>query len=95
MIEIDTININEREYETLKVDLDPAPLILVRGKKGFLMCGYLNMEAADKLGAVAVSTSGVKTVDDILNKPVTKISMKARELGVKEGMTGRQALEYL
>ncbi|MFP3299724.1 MAG: DUF1805 domain-containing protein [Thermoplasmatales archaeon] len=95
MIEIDTININGREYETLKVDLDPAPLILVRGKKGFLMCGYLNMEAADKLGAVAVSTSGVKTVDDILNKPVTKISMKARELGVKEGMTGRQALEYL
>jgi len=95
MIEIDTININGREYETLKVDLDPAPLILVRGKKGFLMCGYLNMEAADKLGAVAVSTSGVKTVDDILNKPVTKISVKARELGVKEGMTGRQALEYL
>ena len=95
MIEIDTININGREYETLKVDLDPAPLILVRGKKGFLMCGYLNMEAADKLGAVAVSTSGVKTVDDILNKPVTKISKKARELGVKEGMTGRQALEYL
>jgi len=95
MIEIDTININGREYETLKVDLDPAPLILVRGKKGFLMCGYLNMEAADKLGAVAVSTSGVKTVDDILNKPVTKISMKARDLGVKEGMTGRQALEYL
>ena len=95
MIEIDTININGREYETLKVDMDPAPLILVRGKKGFLMCGYLNMEAADKLGAVAVSTSGVKTVDDILNKPVTKISMKARELGVKEGMTGRQALEYL
>jgi Uncharacterized conserved protein len=95
MIEIDTITINGREYETLKVDLDPAPLILVRGKKGFLMCGYLNMEAADKLGAVAVSTSGVKTVDDILNKPVTKISMKARELGVKEGMTGRQALEYL
>jgi Uncharacterized conserved protein len=95
MIEIDTININGREYETLKVDMDPAPLILVRGKKGFLMCGYLNMEAADKLGAVAVSTSGVKTVDDILNKPVTKISMKARELGVKEGMAGRQALEYL
>jgi Uncharacterized conserved protein len=95
MIEIDTININGREYETLKVDIDPAPLILVRGKKGFLMCGYLNMEAADKLGAVAVSTSGVKTVDDILNKPVTKISMKARELGVKEGMAGRQALEYL
>ncbi len=95
MIEIDTININGKEYETLRVDLEPAPLILVRGKKGFLMCGYLNMEAADKLGAVAVSTSGVKTVDDILNKPISKISAKARELGVKEGMTGRQALEYL
>lgn len=95
MIEIDNINIDGKLYETIKIDLEPAPLILIRGSRGFLMCGYLNMEAADKLGAVAVSTSGVKTVDDLLKKQISKISVKARELGIKEGMSGQEALKYL
>ncbi len=95
MIEIDSINIHGKTFETLKIDLDPAPLILIKGQKGFLMCGYLNMEAADKLGAVAASTSGVKTVQDLLTKQISKISVKAKELGVREGMTGEEALKYL
>lgn len=95
MIEIDNINLHGKNFETIKIDLGSAPLILIKGEKGFLMCGYLNMEAADKLGAVAVSTSGVKTVQDLLSKQINKISLKARELGIKEGMTGEEALKYL
>ncbi|MGC8546565.1 MAG: YunC family protein [Thermoplasmata archaeon] len=95
MIEIKNITIEGKVYQGIKVDMDPAPLVMIKGEKGFLMCGYLNMEAADKLGAKAVSTSGIKTFDDLLNKEVSKISQKAREAGIREGMKGSEALKML
>jgi uncharacterized protein YunC (DUF1805 family) len=95
MIQIESIKIGEEVYTGLKVETKPAPVVIINGNKGFLMCGYLNMEAADKSGAIAVSISGVNSFDDLLNKEVTKISAKARELGVREGMKGREALKFL
>lgn len=95
MIEIKNINIDGKVYQGIKVDMDPAPLVMIKGEKGFLMCGYLNMEAADKLGAIAVSTSGIKNFDDLLNKEIGKISQKGKEIGVKEGMKGSEALKFL
>jgi uncharacterized protein YunC (DUF1805 family) len=59
------------------------------------MCGILNMEAADKIGALAASISGVNTFDDLLNKEVMRVSTKAREAGIREGMKGRDILKYL
>ena len=95
MIQIENLSVEGETYTGIKIDTKPAPVVLITGKKGFLMCGYLNMEAADKTGASAVSISGVNTFDDLLNKDVVKISAKARESGVKEGMKGREALRFL
>ncbi|MBU4406602.1 MAG: YunC family protein, partial [Candidatus Altiarchaeota archaeon] len=39
--------------------------------------------------------TGVKTFDDVLNAQITKVSSKAREFGVTEGMTGKEALNLL
>jgi uncharacterized protein YunC (DUF1805 family) len=77
------------------IDLPGAPLIVARGKKGFVMCGYLDVGAADKLGAAAAVVRGVKSVEELLAKPVAAVSRAAAELGVREGMTGRDALERL
>ncbi len=95
MIEIKNITIDGKVYQGIKIEMDPAPLVMIKGEKGFLMCGYLNMEAADKLGAVCASTSGVKTFEDLLSKSVTKVSQKAREIGIKEGMNGSDVLKML
>ncbi len=95
MIEIKNITVEGKVYQGIKVEMDPAPLVIIKGERGFLMCGYLNIEAADKLGAVAVSISGVKTFDDLLNKEVGKISQKARDIGIREGMKGSEALKML
>ncbi len=95
MIQIENLSVNGETYTGVKIDTKPAPIVVINGKKGFLMCGYLNMEAADKTGALAVSISGINTFDDLLNKDVMKISVKARESGVKEGMKGKEALKFL
>ncbi len=69
-----------------EIDLPNAPpLIVVRGRRGFIMCGYLDLGVADKLGLVAVRVSGVSSVEDMLDKEVSGVSSKARELGIKVG----------
>jgi uncharacterized protein YunC (DUF1805 family) len=78
-----------------EVDLPGAPLIVAKGAKGFVMCGYLDVKVADKLGTAAAVVKGVKSVDDLLAKEVVGISQAAAKLGVKPGMTGREALERL
>lgn len=95
MIQIENLSIEGETFTGIKIDTKPAPIVLITGKKGFLMCGYLNMEAVEKTGASAASISGVNTFEDLLNKEVVKISAMARESGVKEGMKGREALKFL
>jgi uncharacterized protein YunC (DUF1805 family) len=95
MIQIENLSIDGEVYTGVKIETKPAPIVVINGRNGFLMCGYLNMEAADKTGAIAVSISGVNSFEDLLNKDVGKISAKAREKGVREGMKGREALRFL
>lgn len=93
MIEIDTIDIDGKKFIGVRININPAPIVLIKGEKGFVMCGALNMEAANKIGMVAASVSGVNSFEDILSKPIGNVSIKARELGIKEGMSGREALK--
>jgi uncharacterized protein YunC (DUF1805 family) len=80
----------------IKVTMPGAPpLILIRGARGVLFCGYLNTEVAERLGLAAAIVSGVKNFEEMLDKPVTYSTSKANELGVKPGMSGRDALNLL
>ena len=78
-----------------EIPLPGAPLLVARGEKGFVMCGYLDVKVADKFGTAAAVVRGVKTIDDLMEKSVTDVSAAAKELGVKPGMTGREALQRL
>jgi len=77
------------------VKLQNANFLLISAKKGYIMCGYLNMETAEKLGDVACIVTGVKTFEDVLKAKVVRVSKSARALGLKEGITGKEALDLL
>ncbi|HVQ00322.1 MAG TPA: DUF1805 domain-containing protein [Candidatus Thermoplasmatota archaeon] len=77
------------------LDLGKAPLLIITTTHGYLMCGYLNITAANKLGDVAGRVTGVKTFDDMLHASVAEISDRAREKGLREGMSGREFLNAL
>jgi len=79
----------------LELPLPGAPLVVAYGGVGFVMCGYLNIEAANKLNVPAAVVRGVSTVDDLLNAKIQQVSVSAAALGVTEGMTGREALSRL
>jgi len=79
----------------IKVDMGNANLLLIKADNGFIMCGYLDIETAEGLNDAACIVKGVKNFDDMLNAKIVKATTKAKELGIKEGMSGKDALEIL
>lgn len=76
----------------LKMDMEHAPLLVIRAGCGFVMCGYLNMDVANKLGDVAVRVTGVKSFEDVLNAKAVDVSEAAKKHGITIGMPAREAL---
>jgi uncharacterized protein YunC (DUF1805 family) len=96
MIEVDRLKIDGKTALGLKVDLpDSPPLVAIIGEKGFVMCGFLNIDAAERLGETAAMVSGVKTFDDVLDAEVKSVTSKAKMKGVKRGMKGREAVKLM
>ena len=96
MFEIDKFEFDGKSFQGVKVYLpDLPPLILIKGEKGFVMCGYLNIEAAEKLGAAAAIVSGVNTFQDVLDATIKVSSSKAKALGVEAGMVVKEVIAKL
>ncbi len=89
------IEVNGKKITGLEVELHGAPLLLLIAPKGYVMCGYLNIETAEKLGQAAAIVTGVKSFDDVLCAKGVEVTTGARRLGVKEGMLGREALKRM
>ncbi len=93
---MEQLDLEGRKVLGIKIELPGSPPLLVLvAEEGFVMCGYLNVQAAEKLGVATAMVSGVRTFEDVLEAPVRACTSKARELGVREGMKGREALELM
>lgn len=79
----------------VNLELPNANLIVVRAKKGYVMCGYLSMETANRLEDIAAKVKGVKNFEEVLKAKVVEVSEKAKENGINEGITGKEALEKM
>ena len=94
MINVTQLRIDGKAAVGLKVDLpDSPPLLMVIGETGFVMCGFLNVEAAEKIDVAAAMVSGVKTFDDVLEAEVKAATSRAQAKGAKPGMKGKEALK--
>ena len=67
-------------------------LLLIQGSRGMLGCGYVSLGAAEKFCHALAIVKGVASFDDMLAAAVQEVSSAAASLGVKAGMTGREAL---
>lgn len=85
-------NWGELKRERIELQL---PLLTIQGSKGLLACAYVDVKTCEKTGEACAIVSGVKTHDDMLQRPVTQVSKAARQLGVETGMSGAQALHIL
>ncbi|MDK0748944.1 DUF1805 domain-containing protein, partial [Clostridium perfringens] len=81
------LNSLEKHHIQLK-----SPLLLIKGAKGVLACGYLNIETFNKTGEACAIVTGVRTHEEMLRATVSAVSEAARLMGVDVGMTGEEAL---
>jgi uncharacterized protein YunC (DUF1805 family) len=94
MIDVKPLQIDNKTATGLRVELpDSPPLVLIIGQKGFVACGFINIEAAEKLNVSAATVSGVKNFDDVLNAEIKAATSRAQAQGVKVGMKGKDAIK--
>ncbi|MBW1997379.1 MAG: DUF1805 domain-containing protein [Deltaproteobacteria bacterium] len=70
------------------------PLLIIKGERGFLGCGYINVDACNRTGEACAVVTGVKTHEDMLDADIKAVSVEAERLGVRVGMKGRDALRF-
>ena len=94
-LKTETIKLENGKASGYSIDLGNAPLLIIQAKRGFVMCGYLNINAANKLGDIAGKVTGVKTFTDMLDAHLIEVSENAKHRGLHEGMTVKDFLNAL
>ena len=92
---MDTVTMDGRSFDAVSFPTAHSVVLMIRGGKGFLGCGYLSVATADKTGDALAIVSGVKNYDDMLKAEVKAVSAAAAALGVAAGMSGKEALAKL
>ncbi|MBI2079658.1 DUF1805 domain-containing protein [Candidatus Micrarchaeota archaeon] len=92
---MEEVHCDGRKYIAVRQDLGNLPLIVVKAKKGYIACSYIDKETAEKVGDIAAFVSGVKNVDDVMKAKIRTVTSWAEDLGVREGMSVKKALELM
>ncbi|MFB0567296.1 MAG: YunC family protein [Candidatus Bathyarchaeia archaeon] len=96
MIEVSPLRIGEKTAIGLRVELpDSPPLLMIIGQTGFVGCGFINIDAAEKLNVAVATVTCVKSFEDVLNAIVKAVTSKAQTEGVRVGMKGKEAVKLL
>ena len=99
MVQLTPLHLEGRTAVGITVDLPRTRLVMAATEAGYLMCGaldvgLLNTQLADRR-IVAGRALGVRTLEELLAAPLQAVTDAARQLGLHEGMSGREALQLL
>jgi uncharacterized protein YunC (DUF1805 family) len=90
------IKIKNSVFKGIEMELSKdSSLLVITGDKGYVMCGYLNINTAQKRNDVACVVTGVKTIEDVLNSKIVALTSAAQKLGISMGMEVKKVLEIL
>jgi uncharacterized protein YunC (DUF1805 family) len=92
---MDHVDLDGRKYLKLQQHLGNLPLIVIKAKKGYIACSYIDKQTAEKIGDVAAFVCGVKNVDEFKKAKVRSATTWAEDLGIREGMSVKKALEIM
>ncbi|WP_240374485.1 YunC family protein [Bacillus piscicola] len=97
MVTVSPLSLDGQLFTATTVELPETTLLIVSGEKGYIMCGALDIEVLNgkypKRKIAAGRALGVRTIDQLVEAPLQSVSKAAEELGVKAGMTGKDAMK--
>ena len=89
---MDTVQLDGNALDAVTFASQNTKILVIRAARGMLGCGYLSVDTAAKVGDALAVVSGVANYEDMLAATVKAVSPAAEALGVRPGMTGRDAL---
>ena len=89
---MDSIQLDGNQLDAVTVATQNTKILVIRAAHGLLGCGYVSVDTAAKVGDALAVVSGVANYEDMLHASVKAVSPAAEALGVRPGMTGRDAL---
>lgn len=99
MITVNPIEVDGIVFTAIRVELPKTNLLTISNDIGYIMCAALDVdifneiEKLKKREVIAGRAVGVRTIDELLNAPLEKITDASKEAyGWEEGMIGRDAL---
>ncbi|WP_186578162.1 YunC family protein [Aquibacillus kalidii] len=96
MISVKPLIIENHPFTAIRVELPKTNLLVISNEVGYIMCGALDVDLLnDKLAErkiVAARATGVKTIDQLLDAPLDKVTKEAENKGWQEGMSAKEAL---
>ena len=90
-----SVTLDGIRFECVQVPTHKTNILLIKAAGGFLGCGYFDVAVADRVGDAVAIVTGVKSIEEMLKATVVRISARAREAGVTEGISGHEALLIL
>ncbi|NMB84740.1 MAG: YunC family protein [Methanothrix sp.] len=94
------IQLTGKQADGYVIPLGPINLVNAVTNKGMVGCGAFDVQDLNNFGypAARVSPSkgsSIATIDDLMQGIVNEVNPAAEKLGLKVGITGRDALELL
>lgn len=95
MLKHKKIKIGKIYIEAVLFRLSCKNLIILKGSKGYVMCGYLNLKVAERFNDVAAKIIGVSTIKEALKAQVNSCTRFARKLGIYKGQSIKDVLKII
>jgi uncharacterized protein YunC (DUF1805 family) len=98
MFQVNKIMIEGFEFITYEIFLPKTTLLVVTNDIGYIMCAAVDIDFFNNTPKlvdrkiIAGRAEGVRTIEELLNAPMAKLTLAAEEMGIKEGTIGRDAL---
>ncbi|RDW17470.1 DUF1805 domain-containing protein [Oceanobacillus arenosus] len=98
MITVNPLEVDGIFFTAITVELPKTRLITISNDIGYIMCGALDVDIFNEVPklmerkAIAARAVGVRTIEQLLNAPLEKVTNASKEYGWEVGMIGRDAL---
>ena len=79
------IKVGSKYVEACCFKLLKRNLIVIRGKNGYIMCGYLDMRVSSKFKEAAAKIIGVSNIKEALEASIFSCTLSAKKLGINKG----------
>lgn len=94
------VQLTRKQADGYVIPLGAVNLVNVATDVGMVGCGAFDVAALNNFGYPAAKVrpsqgSSIATIDDLLQGIVKEVNPAAEKLGVKVGITGREALDLL